>query len=225
MKRVLLFALSFMLTLSVGCIPRAPKAPVLPGDNSTGADPNPPTDAEPEINYNENATIATMVIKEYGTIIMELYPDVAPQSVCNFVTLARAGFYDGLIFHRVISGFMIQGGDPDGNGGGGPGYMIKGEFAINGVDNPISHERGVVSMARRGDPYYNSAGSQFFIVHQDSTFLDGSYAAFGRVISGMDVVDAIAAVNTNRNDKPLTDVVIESITIDGPEYPAPEKFK
>ena len=227
MKRAVLLALSFMLTLSVGCIPHRPDpTPPVPGDiNGGGAQPAPPASATPEVNYNADATIATMVVKNYGTVVMELYPDIAPQSVYNFVSLARAGYYDGLIFHRVIEGFMIQGGDPEGTGGGGPGYCIKGEFAINGVDNPISHKRGVLSMARAGDPYYDSAGSQFFIVHKDSTFLDRSYAAFGRVISGMEVVDAIASTSTNRNDRPLTDVVIESITISGPKYPEPEKLK
>lgn len=166
---------------------------------------------------------ATIEVKDYGTIELELYPSIAPQSVYNFVSLARQGFYDGLIFHRVISGFMVQGGDPLGTGLGGPGYFIEGEFAANGFDNPISHERGVISMARRERPY-NSAGSQFFIMHQDYTGLDGLYAAFGRVTSGIDVVDAIAAVETDKDDKPLTDVVITSVTIDGPELPEPEKL-
>ncbi len=135
-------------------------------------------------------------------IELELYPDVAPISCENFEKLVKQGFYDGLIFHRVISGFMIQGGCPQGTGTGGPGWHIKGEFLANGVPNNISHKRGVLSMARANNP--DSAGSQFFIMHQDGAFLDGQYAAFGRVVSGMDVVDEIAAVQTNANDKPLT---------------------
>jgi peptidyl-prolyl cis-trans isomerase B (cyclophilin B) len=135
-------------------------------------------------------------------IELELYPDVAPISCENFEKLVKQGFYDGLIFHRVISGFMIQGGCPQGTGTGGPGWHIKGEFLANGVPNPLSHKRGVLSMARANNP--DSAGSQFFIMHQDGVFLDGQYAAFGKVVSGMDVVDEIAAVQTNANDKPLT---------------------
>ncbi len=166
---------------------------------------------------------ATIVVKDLGTIDLDLYPDIAPQTVYNFVSLARQGFYDGLIFHRVIKGFMIQGGDPLGTGMGNPGYFINGEFAANGFKNPISHERGVISMARRQSPY-NSAGSQFFIMHEDYTDLDGLYAAFGCVTSGIEVVDAIAEAETDENDKPLVDVVIESITIDGSELPEPEKL-
>ncbi|MBR4318481.1 MAG: peptidylprolyl isomerase [Oscillospiraceae bacterium] len=135
-------------------------------------------------------------------IELELYPDVAPISCENFEKLVKQGFYDGLIFHRVISGFMIQGGCPLGTGTGGPGWHIKGEFLANGVPNSISHKRGVLSMARANNP--DSAGSQFFIMHQDGEFLDGQYAAFGKVVSGMDVVDEIAAVQTNASDKPLT---------------------
>ena len=169
--------------------------------------------------------IATIEMENGGTIVLELYPDVAPQSVCNFISLARKGFYDGLIFHRVISGFMIQGGCPQGTGMGGPGYCIKGEFKLNGVKNNISHKRGVLSMARAQSP--NSGGSQFFIMHADGEFLDGQYAAFGKVTSGMDVVDEIAAVQTNSQDRPLSDQKIKSITVDthGEEYPEPEKLK
>ena len=169
--------------------------------------------------------IATIEMENGGTIVLELYPDVAPQSVRNFISLARKGFYDGLIFHRVISGFMIQGGCPQGTGMGGPGYCIKGEFKLNGVKNNISHKRGVLSMARAQSP--NSGGSQFFIMHADGEFLDGQYAAFGKVTSGMDVVDEIAAVQTNSQDRPLSDQKIKSITVDthGEEYPEPEKLK
>lgn len=159
---------------------------------------------------------------EYGVMELELYPKIAPQSVYNFCSLARQGFYNGLIFHRVIDGFMIQGGDPTGTGMGGPGYAIKGEFAQNGVENPLSHERGVLSMARSALP--DSAGSQFFIVHQDSQFLDGQYAAFGKVISGLDTLDRIARIKTEAEDRPYKDVVIQSVTIDGPVLPEPEKL-
>ena len=146
-----------------------------------------------------------------GVIEGELYPEKAPQSVRNFIDLCNHHFYDGLIFHRVIPGFMIQGGCPEGTGMGGPGWHIKGEFLQNGVVNPIKHTRGVISMARAMDP--NSAGSQFFIMHQDAPHLDGGYAAFGHVVSGMDVVDEIAAVPTDWNDKPRTPVVMEKVEI------------
>ncbi len=146
-----------------------------------------------------------------GIMKLELYPEYAPITVENFVNLANDGFYDGLIFHRVIKDFMIQGGDPTGTGMGGSEKEIKGEFSSNGVKNPLSHERGVISMARTDKP--NSASSQFFICHADYPSLDGIYAAFGKVIEGIEVVDEIAGVATDRNDKPLTDVVIKSITV------------
>ena len=155
---------------------------------------------------------AIIEIRKFGTIEVELYPDIAPISVDNFVQLARKGFYNGLTFHRVIRGFMIQGGCPKGNGTGGPGYSIKGEFAANGINNPLKHTRGVISMARAMDP--NSAGSQFFIMHQDAPHLDGQYAAFGKTIKGIEVVDAIASVDTNFYDMPLEKVIIERITIE-----------
>ena len=154
---------------------------------------------------------AIIEIEKFGTIELELYKDIAPISVNNFVKLANKGFYNGLTFHRIIKGFMIQGGCPKGNGTGGPGYCIKGEFAANGVDNPIKHERGVISMARAADP--NSAGSQFFIMHKNAPHLDGQYAAFGKVINGIEVVDAVASVETNYYDAPLQKVVIKSIQI------------
>ena len=146
-----------------------------------------------------------------GVIRLELDAKAAPLTVANFEKLVRQGFYDGLIFHRVIPGFMIQGGDPQGTGYGGSDENIKGEFLMNGVPNPISHERGVISMARSQDP--NSASSQFFIMHKDGTFLDGQYAAFGRVVEGMDVVDAIASVRTNAMDKPLQPQRMKRVTI------------
>ena len=149
----------------------------------------------------------------------ELYPDIAPQSVGNFIALANSGFYDGLIFHRVIPGFMIQGGDPKGTGMGGPGYRIKGEFAMNGVNNPLRHTYGVLSMARSMMP--DSAGSQFFIMTSDSPHLDGQYAAFGKVLEGMDVADAIVSVKRDRMDKPLEPQTMKSIRVEtfGQTYP------
>ena len=168
--------------------------------------------------------IVTIEMENGGKIVAELYPEVAPISVNNFISLIKKGFYDGIIFHRVISGFMIQGGDPQGTGMGGPGYCIKGEFAQNGVKNNLSHKRGVLSMARTMVP--NSAGSQFFIMHADGDFLDGQYAAFGAVTEGMDVVDAIAAVKTDRMDKPMTAQRMKKVTVDtfGVDYPEPEKM-
>ena len=151
----------------------------------------------------------------------ELYPEIAPNTVNNFISLVNKGFYDGLIFHRVISGFMIQGGDPLGKGIGGPGYSIRGEFASNGFKNPLLHERGVLSMARAANP--NSAGSQFFIMHEDAPHLDGAYAAFGKLIEGFDVLDEIASVRTDYNDKPRIPQVMKKVTVDtfGTEYPEP----
>ena len=154
---------------------------------------------------------AIIEVEKFGIIEVELYKEAAPITVDNFVKLANKGFYNGLTFHRIIRGFMIQGGCPKGNGTGGPGYSIKGEFASNGFNNPIKHERGVISMARAMDP--NSAGSQFFIMHQAAPHLDGQYAAFGKVIKGIEVVDAIASVETNYFDAPLQKVVIKSIKV------------
>ena len=154
---------------------------------------------------------AKITMENGGAIELELYPDIAPVTVENFVSLAGSGFYDGLIFHRVISGFMIQGGDPLGNGMGGSDKNIKGEFAANGVANSLSHKRGVISMARSQN--FNSASSQFFIMHADGEFLDGQYAAFGKVTSGIETVDAIAEVPTDRNDRPYEEQKIKSIEI------------
>ncbi len=158
-----------------------------------------------------------------GTITAELYPEIAPNTVNNFISLINKGFYDGLIFHRVIKGFMIQGGDPDGVGTGGPGYSIKGEFAINGVENNLKHTAGVLSMARSIMP--DSAGSQFFIMHKDAPHLDGQYAAFGKVTDGMDTVNAIAETETDYSDAPLEPQMIIKVTVDtdGVDYPEPEK--
>ena len=146
-----------------------------------------------------------------GVMKLELYPDTAPITVANFVELAKSGFYDGLIFHRVISGFMIQGGDPQGTGMGGSDKKIKGEFAVNGVNNTLSHDRGVISMAR--SQMFDSASSQFFICHADASFLDGQYAAFGRVTEGIEVVDEIAAIPTDRMDRPMIPQTIRTITV------------
>ena len=168
--------------------------------------------------------IVTIEMEDGGKIVAELYPEVAPITVNNFISLAGQGFYDGLIFHRVISGFMIQGGDPKGVGIGGPGYCIKDEFSANGVKNDLSHKRGVLSMARA--QAMDSAGSQFFIMHADGDFLDGQYAAFGKVTEGMDVVDRIASVKTNFSDKPKEDQRMKKVTVEtfGVDYPEPEKL-
>lgn len=155
----------------------------------------------------------------------ELYPDIAPNTVNNFISLVKKGFYDGLIFHRVIKGFMIQVGDPQGTGMGGPGYSIKGEFSNNGFTNDLKHTPGVLSMARAMDP--DSAGSQFFIMHETSPHLDGSYAAFGKVVNGLDVINTIADVRTDWNDRPMEDQIIKSVTVDtfGVEYDEPVTIK
>ncbi len=159
-----------------------------------------------------------------GTIKAELYPEIAPNSVNNFISLIQKGFYNGVVFHRVIKGFMIQGGDPDGNGTGGPGYSIRGEFTQNGFGNNLRHTRGVLSMARSMMP--DSAGSQFFIMHQDAPHLDGAYAAFGKVTEGIETVDQIASVSTNANDAPTEPQVMQEVTVEtfGEEYPEPEKL-
>ena len=167
--------------------------------------------------------IVTIEMENGGVMKAELYPEIAPNTVNNFISLVKKGFYDGVIFHRVISGFMIQGGDPKGVGVGGPGYTIKGEFSANGFKNDLKHDRGVLSMARTMAP--NSAGSQFFVMHEDSPHLDGQYAAFGKLTEGFDVLDAIAAVRTDYNDKPRTPQVMKKVTVDtfGVDYPEPEK--
>ena len=167
--------------------------------------------------------VVTITMTTGDVMKAELYPEIAPNTVNNFISLVQKGFYDGLIFHRVISGFMIQGGDPQGTGMGGPGYSIKGEFAMNGVRNDLKHTRGVLSMARSMMP--NSAGSQFFIMHANAPHLDGQYAAFGKVVEGLDVVDKIASVRTGWQDKPVEEQKIQSMTVElfGETYPEPEK--
>ena len=167
--------------------------------------------------------VVTFEMQSGKTFKAELYPEVAPNTVNNFLSLVGKGFYDGVIFHRVIAGFMIQGGDPRGVGTGGPGYCIKGEFAANGFKNDLKHARGVLSMARAQDP--DSAGSQFFVMHADGFFLDGQYAAFGKVIEGMEVVDEIASVRTDFRDKPLKEQKMKRVTAEtfGETYPEPKK--
>ena len=167
--------------------------------------------------------IVTFEMENGDVMKAELYPEIAPNTVNNFISLVKKGFYDGLIFHRVISGFMIQGGDPKGIGVGGPGYGIKGEFLQNGFKNDLKHSRGVLSMARSGNP--NSAGSQFFIMHEDSPHLDGGYAAFGKLIEGIEVVDKICSVRVDWNDKPRIPQVMKKVTVEtfGVDYPEPEK--
>ena len=167
--------------------------------------------------------IVTFEMENGDIMKAELYPEIAPNTVNNFISLVNRGFYNGLIFHRVINGFMIQGGCHDGNGMGDPGYSIKGEFSQNGFANQLKHTEGVLSMARAMDP--NSAGSQFFIMHKNSPHLDGAYAAFGKVIEGMDVVNKIADVRTDYNDRPMKEQKLKSVTVDtfGETYPEPEK--
>ena len=168
--------------------------------------------------------IVTFEMEDGGVMKAELFPEIAPNTVHNFISLAQSGFYNGLIFHRVIRGFMIQGGDPEGTGMGGPDYSIKGEFSQNGFQNPLKHSAGVLSMARSMMP--DSAGSQFFIMHKDSPHLDGAYAAFGKITEGMEVVNRIAETATDENDRPLDDQKLKCVTIDcfGVDYPQPEKI-
>ena len=167
--------------------------------------------------------IVTITLEDGGVIRAELYPDITPNTVHNFISLVKRGFYDGTVFHRIIRGFMIQGGDPEGTGTGGPGYSIRGEFTDNGFPNDLKHTPGVLSMARTMDP--DSAGSQFFIMHGEAPHLDGQYAAFGKVIEGMDVVDAVANVPTDWNDRPLQDQRMKTVTVEtfGVDYPDPDK--
>lgn len=182
-----------------------------------------PTCEYKEKTYMTHNPVATITMQNGKRIVVELYPEVAPNTVNNFISLANSGFYNGLIFHRVIRGFMIQGGCPKGTGTGGPGYCIKGEFSKNGFKNHLAHTRGVISMARAMNP--DSAGSQFFIMHQDAPHLDGAYASFGKVVEGMDVVDEIADEYTAFNDRPYSEQKIKSVTVEtfGVNYPAPVK--
>lgn len=175
------------------------------------------------VNYVEEVTenpIVTITMENDEKIVIELEPKTAPNTVANFISLVEDGFYDGLIFHRVIPGFMIQGGDPDGTGMGGPDYAIKGEFTSNGFENTLTHERGVISMARSQDP--DSAGSQFFIMTEQATHLDGDYAAFGKVTEGMETVDEIVAAERGKGDKPLEDQKIKTVEVDTKDFDYPE---
>ncbi|MCH4031054.1 MAG: peptidylprolyl isomerase [Lachnospiraceae bacterium] len=166
--------------------------------------------------------VVTITMEDGSVMKAELYPDIAPNTVKNFISLVKKGFYDGLIFHRVIENFMIQGGDPEGTGMGGPGYCIRGEFSSNGFPNNLKHTAGVLSMARAMDP--DSAGSQFFIMHKDSPFLDGQYAAFGKLTEGFDVLERIATTRTDYNDRPKTPQIMKSVTVEtfGTEYEEPQ---
>lgn len=211
----LLLVIVLSLSLFIGCSKKEET-----NDKNTTSTNN----AETEKGKDDKNPIATIEMEDGSQIKIELYPDVAPNTVRNFISLANSKFYDGLIFHRVIPDFMIQGGDPEGTGVGGPGYAIKGEFSSNGFENTLKHDRGVISMARAQDK--NSAGSQFFIMHKDSPHLDGEYAAFGKVIEGIEVVDKIAAVETVAQDKPKEDVKMKKVTVDtfGVKYKEVEKM-
>ena len=249
MKRIVsIFLIALLLAAAIGCghnaaansFPDAEtqftsdtaKEPAPAGTTNTepaATEPDEPKNTEEDPNMKN--PIATITMQDGGVMKLELYPDMAPNTVKNFISLANAGFYDGLTFHRIYAGFMIQGGDPDGNGGGGPGYSIKGEFTANGVNNTLSHKRGVISMARAQNP--DSAGSQFFIMHADGDFLDGQYAAFGMLIEGFDTLDAVAATPTTYNpytgekSVPLEPVVMQSVRVEtfGVDYGEPEKIR
>ena len=234
MKKIISLILVFALSLSVFALAGCSEKTDFTSDsgNSGSQDSDKKTDKnDSDDNIPEDASnpVAKITVKDFGTMTVELYYSKAPNTVKNFISLANSGYYNGLTFHRIYSGFMIQGGCPLGTGTGDPGYSIKGEFSSNGfTQNDIKHERGVISMARSGHP--DSAGSQFFIMHQDASHLDGSYAAFGKVTDGFDVLDAIASVAVQYNmsgerSDPIEDVVIESITVEtsGVEYGEPEK--
>lgn len=202
---------------------------LLAGCGAAKEDTNTASDAEEKKETKEDYStkvsenpIVTITMNNDEKIVIELEPKTAPNTVANFISLIEDGYYDGLIFHRVIPGFMIQGGDPSGNGSGGPGYSIRGEFSKNGFENNLKHERGVISMARTGDP--NSAGSQFFIMAEASPHLDGDYAAFGKVLEGMETVDSIISVERDKRDKPLEDQIMKKVEVDtkGFDYPEPE---
>ncbi len=222
-KKIMISALAIVMSIAmVGC----GSSNVETGDNNSN------DNSTTQVEKSENLPIATIKVKDFGTIEAELYPDKAPNTVNNFIELANSGFYDGLTFHRVVKGFMNQGGDPKGDGTGGPEYSIKGEFSGNGYEvNDLKHTTGVLSMARANKP--DSAGSQFFIMAADSPSLDGQYAAFGKVISGLDVVGAINNAEVEKNKStgekstPVTPIVIEEIKVDtkGVEYPEAEKIK
>ncbi len=219
MKKYISLLLSAVLLISVFAFA---------GCSSDTDDGNMESESNSSFNTDSANPVATITVKDYGVMKVELYSDKAPNTVLNFISLANKGFYDGLTFHRVYKGFMIQGGCPEGNGTGDPGYSIKGEFSGNGVENDLAHTKGVISMARSGHP--DSAGSQFFIMHDDAPHLDGQYAAFGKVVEGLDVLDAIAESEVTLNmsngemSTPVSKIIIESITVDthGVSYNEPE---
>ena len=232
MKKIIAIALSLIMLVSLaacggkdgGETTTAPAGATAESGSASGSGSY---DVEESFGANEQFhkdtnPVVTMTMEDGSQVLIELFPEQAPNTVNNFISLVSKGFYDGLTFHRIIAGFMIQGGDPDGTGFGGVDYSIKGEFAQNGFDNPVKHERGTLSMARSPKP--DSAGSQFFICHAAPSHLDGQYAAFGQVIKGLDVVDKIASVKTDANDKPLEPVVIKTMTVDlmGQTYAEPE---
>lgn len=240
MRRFFCIAMTVLMLLSLACSTATANtyttdgaaAPGVQTGEQTGeqtTEQQPAQPAQNETTTTEEGTmnkpIATITMKDGSVMKLELYPDVAPNTVKNFISLANSGFYDGLTFHRIIAGFMIQGGDPLGNGMGGPDYSIKGEFTGNGFTNDLKHSRGVISMARAMNP--DSAGSQFFIMHADAPHLDGSYAAFGMLIEGFTVLDKIAMSKTDRNDAPLEPVVIDTIRVEtfGVDYGEPEKIQ
>ncbi len=240
MRRFFCIAMTVLMLLSLACSTATANtyttdeaaAPGVQTGEQTGEQTTEQQPAEPAQNETTtteegtmNKPIATITMKDGSVMKLELYPDVAPNTVKNFISLANSGFYDGLTFHRIIAGFMIQGGDPDGNGTGGPGYSIKGEFTGNGFENNLKHSRGVISMARAMNP--DSAGSQFFIMHVDYPYLDGQYAAFGMMTEGFTVLDKIAMSETDRNDAPLVPVVIDTIRVEtfGVDYGEPEKIQ
>lgn len=241
---LLMFSLLFVVSVLVGCTEKEDetndKEPEQTeqeetdneqSDNETGTDEDQEEKVvfksieEIEAEHDSPIPKVTMSIKDRGDIIIHLYPDIAPNTVNSFISLIEDGFYDELIFHRVVPGFVIQGGDPEGTGMGGPGYAIKGEFYSNGFENTLIHERGVLSMARSGHP--DSAGSQFFIVVADAPHLNSEYAAFGSVVEGIDIADEIVSVDSDELDKPLEDQIIESVTVDlnGYEAEAPNKIE
>ena len=225
-KHVMLMTAVLMCALMLCSCRLAADEPAAPAEPTAEPAAEPAESAEPtaEGEKGQITHYAEIDIADQGVITVALYGNDAPISVANFVKLANEGFYNGLTFHRIISGFMMQGGDPNGNGTGGSENTIKGEFSSNGVENTLSHTRGAISMARSQNP--DSASSQFFICHEDSTFLDGQYACFGYATDGMDVVDAIASVQTDRNDRPQVEQKIASITVDthGETYPEPNKL-
>ncbi|QNF30413.1 MULTISPECIES: peptidylprolyl isomerase [Metabacillus] len=198
---------------------------IVGGCNTSGEVQTGDSETKKSVQVIEENPIVTITMENNDEIKVELYPNIAPNTVNNFITLAESGFYDGVIFHRVIPGFMIQGGDPDGTGTGGPDYSIKGEFTSNGFENNVKHERGVISMARTQEP--DSAGSQFFIMVADASSLDGDYAAFGKVTEGMEAVDRIVDVKTDQQDKPIEEQKIKQVTVEtfGIEYPEPKKVE